>query len=435
MAKKKSRKKLFIILGIFIILIAAAVFIITSGNVQKPIQVITSKVERRTITQTVSAIGKIEAETEVKISSETSGEIIFLGVKEGDTVRANQLLVKIKPDIVETQLEQYKAAAESSKMEIDVRKSLRDNAQSELKRIKELYDKQFASQEEYEVKRAAYQQAEASLEASKRNYDQALASLKMIQRSASRTEIFSPINGVVTKLEVEKGEKVVGVAQMTGTEIMIISDLGVMNSMVEVDENDIVLVKVGDTARIQVDAMPDQVFNGTVIEIGHSAIVNQVGTQDQVTNFKVKVRFVDHDGRLRPGMSSNVDIETNTRQNIMTVPLQSVTVRDTKEKAKPEGGDDAIKKTEGNDSKDKKTIAEKKLERPPSVVFVKEGNKAKMINVKTGISDKGFIEIQEGLKDNDEVISGTYMAISKLLKDGSPIIVDTNLTKRKFDSK
>jgi len=424
MAKKKSKKKVYLTLSFLVIIIAAIIIFLVAGKSDAAISVTVSKVEKKTITQTVTAIGKIEAETEVKISSETSGEIVFLAVKEGDTVKANSLLARIKPDIIETQLEQYKAAAEAAKVQIDARKLARERAKSELNRVSELYAKKFASTDEFEAATNNFDQSEKNYQSALYQYEQALATLKQIQRSADRTTIFSPINGIVTKLSVEKGEKVVGTAQYAGTEMMVISDLSVMNSIVEVDENDITMVKIGDTARVEIDAIQDVIYKGTVIEVGHSAIQSSLGTQDQVTNFQVKIRLLDKEARLRPGMSCNVDIETETHENVLAIPLQSVTVRDSKLETAPDVGSQDIKAVEKEDKK-------KKVERPASVVFVKDGKKVKMATVKTGISDKGFIEITEGLKEGEEIVSGSYMAVSKLLKDGSVIKIDSLSKKKK----
>ncbi len=425
MGKGKSKKKriilVFTVLAIFLLVLLAFVF---SGK-NDVIKVTTSKVERRTILQTVSAIGKIEPETKVKISSETSGEIIYLGVREGDTVRVGQLLVRIKPDIFETQLEQFKAAADAAKVQIESALAEKVRSESELKRITELYQKEFASKQEFELAKANFERAVAAYNASLSNYQQALAAYRQMQKSFERTTIFSPINGVVTSLSVEKGEKVVGTAQMAGTEIMQIADLSVMNAIVEVDENDIVNVKVGDSADIEVDAIPDEVFKGIVLETGHSAIASRLGTQDEVTNFKVKIRFLRPDKRLRPGMSCNTEIQTNKRENVLAVPLQAVTVRMEGLSAKTDVVSGDIEKEE--------EVAKVKKKNPPSVVFLNEKGKAKMIQVKTGISDKGYIEIIEGLKEGQEIVTGSFMAVSKQLKDGSPIKVDT--TKHGFKKK
>jgi len=420
MTKKKKGKKivLFSVIG-FIVLIA--VLAVIFNNTEKPIMVSTSVVTKRTISQNVTAIGKIQPETEVKVSSEAAGEIIFLGPREGDSVKIGQILVRIKPDIIETQLEQFKAAADATKMEINIRKAEKDRLQSELQRLTELYEKEYVSKQDFERAKSTYDQALSSYRASLSHYDQAVATLKQFQRSADRTTIFSPINGIVTKLDVEKGEKVVGTAQFQGTELMRISNLNVMNAVVDVDENDIVLVKVGDTAKIEIDAFPNRIFDGLVYEIGHSAKQNQLGTQDQVTNFEVKVRILDKELRLRPGMSCSVDIVTETRYDVLSVPLQAVTVRKNDEQADNDNSNASVQVT-----KEKKEKASK----PKSIVFKRNGDKAKVTNVETGISDKGYIEIIKGLKSNDVVISGSYMAVSKQLSDGSKIIIEQKEKKK-----
>lgn len=415
MARKKSRKRVFILISVIVILLFLIFLAFIFGNKNEVIAVTTAKVERRTIIQTVSAVGKIEPETKVKISSETSGEIIYLGVREGDTVRAGQLLVRIKPDIIETQLEQFKSAAESAKLQTEAQLAEKIRAESDLKRIAELYKKDFASKQEFETAKANFERATATYNASLANYSQALAQYKQMQKSLERTTISSPINGIVTKLEVEKGEKVVGTAQMAGTTIMEIADLSTMNAIVEVNENDIVYVKIGDTANIEIDAIPNEIFKGFVIETGHSAITTQSLSQDQTTNFKVKIRLISPDKRLRPGMSCNVEIITTTKENVLAVPLQSVTTRLEEENAEIEvnTGGSVEKITEKNLKAIKST--------PPSIVFINDNGKAKKVTVKTGISDRGFIEIIEGLREGQEVISGSFMAVSKLLKDGSAI--------------
>ncbi len=439
MAKKKSKKKLFITLAVFGVVIIAIIGFAMASRGSKTVEVQTAKIERRTITQTVTAVGKIAAETKVTVASETSGEIVELPIKEGDTVRSGQLLARIKPDIIESQLEQSQAATESSQKEIDVRRSIRDKAKLEFDRTKDLYDKKFASKSEYDVAKAALDQAESSLAASQSGYKQSKAQLKQTQRNAARTVLHSPMDGVVTKLNVEKGDKVVGTNMMAGTEMMVVSDLGVMNAEVEVDENDIVLVKIGDTTKVFVDAIPDQTINGVVLEIGHSAITSSTGTQDQTVNFKVKIRITDSESKLRPGMSCNVEIQTKKAENVLSAPLIAVTTRDGKESDKgpgvggpaggapPQGGE-APKGDNPGETKDAKAERneelKKKREKVTSAVFVLEGNTVRLTTVKTGISDKGYIEILEGLKEGDEIVSGSHLAINKQLKDGYTVKVN-----------
>ena len=423
MAKKNSKKRLYIILTIIILVALISVLYGIFGKSDDSIAVTTTKVARRTIVQKVSAVGKIEPETEVKISSEASGEIIYLGVKEGDTVKTGQILIKIKPDIIESQLEQYKSAANAAKVEIDVAKTEMERTEAELKRINELYSKDFASKQELDFAKAAYEKAVAGYHASLARYNQALSALKQMKRNAERTTIYSPISGIVTKVDVEKGEKVVGTAQFQGTELLRVANLDIMNALVDVDENDIVLVHKGDTADIEIDALQDHIFKGIVIEIGHSAEIGQLGTADQVVNFKVKIRLISKDSRLRPGMTCNVEIATDKKENVLAVPLTAVTVR--RDKAKEMKNDNEriqMKKDESDAIKAK---------HPPSIVFVRKGNKAESRLVKTGISDEGYIEIIDGLKEGEEIISGNFMAVSKLLKDGSKIKV-TSFGKEKF---
>ncbi|HPU23135.1 MAG TPA: efflux RND transporter periplasmic adaptor subunit, partial [Candidatus Kapabacteria bacterium] len=280
MAKRKNNKK-GIIIGITIAILAlAGIALVIFGRGEQAIAVTVEEVSKRTITQTVSAVGKIQPETEVKISSQTSGEVIFLGVKEGERVKARQLLARINPDIVETQLEQVKASVEAAKIDIDARASEKERATNDFYRAKELFDKKFISKQEFDNYKASYDLAMSSYRAAMARYEQAKATLRQFERSLARTSIYSPIDGVVTSLSVELGEKVVGTEMMMGTEMMRISDLNVMNAAVDVDENDIVYLKLGDTAYVELDAIPDRKFKGVVLEISHSAKVSSLGTQN-----------------------------------------------------------------------------------------------------------------------------------------------------------
>lgn len=429
MAKKKSKLRIFIIISIVLVFILVVLLPFFSKKGDDVIEVQLGKVEKRTIIQTVSAIGTIEPEIEVKISSETSGEIIYLGVEEGDTVKAGQLLVKIKPDIVQSQLNQYSAAAEAQKMEIDAADAEKVRAKADFDRKTDLYKKEFISKQEYDQVKSNFQKAESNYMAALQRYKQSLAGLSQVRSSFSRTTIAAPMKGVVTKKDIEIGEKVVGTAQMQGTEMMRISDLNVMNAVVEVDENDIVLVSIGDTAIIEVDALRDEVIRGYVIEIGHSAITSGQGTQDQVKNFKVKIRVIKPDPRLRPGMSCNVEIQTETRHNVLAVPIQAVTSRDTSLEDTPDIAENrGPRKVEDESDKGFK-------KKPDPVVFIKDGNIARKIKVKTGISDKDYYEIISGLKEKQEIISGSFMTVSKLLKDSSLIRPEDPMKMKKGDLK
>ena len=413
MAKKTSKGKVIFITLVIASVVAAGLYILTKDKSQA-ISVRTQKVEKRTITQKVNAIGKLNPETEVKISSEASGEIISLPVMEGDTVKKGQLLARIKPDIIETQLQQYQAALDASKTDIDYQKSSLERAEYEFDRVRELYKDEYVSKQDLDRAKTNLDQTRSQYQNSLARYEQAKASLKQIQRNASRTTITSPIDGIVTSLNVEKGEKVLGTVQNMGTEMMIISDLSVMNTNVDVDENDIVLISLGDTSNIEIDAFPDRIFKGVVQEIGHSAKLSAQSSQDQVTNFEVKIRLLDLDPKMRPGMSCNVDIETETRNDVVAVPLQSVTVR-----VNTGSGEERSKIRKVNND----TGEEPK---PQTVVFKVEGDIVKSVNVETGISDQGFIELTEGLEEGAEIVSGSFTAISKELYDGAKINISNN---------
>ncbi len=323
---KKSRKRLLWLIPVVIFITIGVMMMFSSGK-EGPIEVSVEQVEARTITQTVSAIGKLQPEVMVKISSEASGEIIYLGVRDGATVKPGQLLVRIKPDMMQSMLAQTRAAAEASRMSITVAKAEVDRTEADLKRVTELYKKTFASREEFDRATAAFQSAAARLAQAQADYDRARGALQETQVNVNRTTITAPMGGTVTYLGVENGEKVVGTAQMQGTEIMRIADLSTMNAWVDVDENDVALIAVGDTARIKVDALADLTVRGVVYEISHSPKVSGQGTQEEVVNFQVRIRIIDPEHRMRPGMSCSVDIETDTRNNVVAVPIQSVTVR------------------------------------------------------------------------------------------------------------
>lgn len=416
MAKKKNSKMKWILITLIPIILIITAYQIFFKKGDDSIEVTTAKVGKKTIIQKVSAVGNIKPETEVKISSETSGELIFLGVQEGDTVSKGQILARVKPDIIETQLKQQEAALDAAKMDIEFQKANVEQTKAIFLRTKELYEKEFASKQDLENAKANYDKSVSQYQSSLARFEQSQASLSQIKRSADRTTIYSPIDGVVTSLAVELGEKILGTAQFQGTEIMKVADLNVINAIVEVDENDIVLIEKGDSVRIEIDAFKNKTFNGYVLEIGHSAIVSNTGSQDQVTNFEVKVRLADYNRKIRPGMSCAVKIETETRKDVLSVPLGAVTVRTNIAKSdEAEGGGRNRGKSNGS-QKDK--FEEMK---PKPVVFVKEDNLAIMRKVEVGISDNGFIEITKGLKEGEEIISGNYAAVSKELSDSSKI--------------
>jgi len=401
------------------------------GNVP---EVSTEKAVQRTIVETVSASGKVQPEVEVKLSSEVSGEIVQLSVKEGDIVKKGQLLCKVKPDILMSGYNQAVASLNSQRAKLEsTRQQLRQteasfrNIEANYKRNTELYKQKVLSTAEYEASRAEYLSAKANLEAMRQNVvgaeygvDQAQALVKEASDNLARTTIYAPVDGVVSKLEVELGERVVGTAQMAGTEIMRIANMNTMEVNVDVNENDINRVSLNDPAEIEIDAFRDKKFRGTVTEIASSA--NTTGTSaEQVTNFTVKVRILPesyaevmkntgNSSPFRPGLSATVDIQTKESTGL-AVPIQSVTTReDEKQKAA------ASQKTEADSSSEPKS--------PASVneyVFVYQNGKVKQTKVKTGIQDDSYISILSGLKEGDEVVSRPFSAISKTLKDNMEV--------------
>ena len=424
MARKKSKKGLFIILGLLVLIVVIAMSWFAMMSKDATIYVSVEPVAKRTIVQTVSAIGKIQPEFMVKVSSEASGEIMFLGVRDGDTVSKGQLLVRIQPDILETQLEQNRATAEASKMSINIAKAELDRTDADMKRVTELYKKDYASREEMDRAKAAYQSAAARYTQTQADYTRSLGALKQTQATASRTTITSPMSGVVTYLAVEQGEKVVGTAQMQGTEIMRISNLGIMNTWVDVDENDVALISLGDTARIRVDALSDKSYKGVVYEVSHSPKTTGAGSQEEVVNFQVRIRIVDADPRMRPGMSVSVDIETEIKTDVISVPIQAVTVKHNE--GQSEEGDWRVTER-GADAAQKKN-------RPKSMVWLTNGQTVEAREIETGISDQGFIEIISGLKEKEKVVTAPYQAVSKLLKPGTKVkIEDKDARKERFD--
>lgn len=289
---------------------------------------------------------------------------------------------------------------------------------SEYNRIKGLFAKGLASEQELEAAKSNYLQNEGSYESQIASVKQAKAALKEAQEQLDKTEIYSPIDGTVTSLNVELSERVMGSSFSVGTHIMTVADLSKMEARVEVDENDVVLVSVGDTTRVEIDAFGDKKFLGAVSQIGNSAQTTGAGTQDEVVNFEVRIRLLELDSKIRPGMSCDTDIETETRENVIAVPIQSVTARIDKKEDGPEGEENGKKV---------------KREKPQEVVFLADGNKAKKIEVSTGISDDNYIEIKSGLEGGEKVVSGPYRAISKEIEEGSTLMIpkDKKEEKRK----
>jgi len=413
--QKKSKKKLFIFGGLGLLGIVIVLLVIFQGNKEEIINVQTEKVEKRTITQTVSATGKINPEFKVVITPEVTGEIVQLPVKEGQAVKKGDLLIKIKADAYVAQKQRSEATLSAAKSALAQRKAELDKITSDYNRMKELHAKKLASDADLETAKSTYLSTAAGYEASKANVQQSEASLKETIESLNKTTIYSPMAGVITQLNVELGERVLGSGFSQGTDIMTVSDLGSMEARVDVDENDVVLISVGDTAYIKVDAFGDKDFKGIVTQIGNSAKTSGLGTQEQVVNFEVRIRVMNLENNLRPGMSCNADIRTETVQNVISVPLQSVTAR----------GDFNMPQEAGGEEESMAKVEKKaNNNRPEEIVFIVANGKAKSQKVKTGLSDDNYIEIAEGLKGGEEVVSGSYRAISRELKNGSLVKVE-----------
>ncbi|MCC7301531.1 MAG: efflux RND transporter periplasmic adaptor subunit [Bacteroidia bacterium] len=409
------------------------------------LEVETAKVEKRSVVESVSANGKIQPEVEVKISSDVPGEITELNVKEGDMVKKGDLLLKIKPDIFQSNLDRMIAAVNTSKA--NLANSLARYEQMKVKfkndsisysRSAKLYNSGTISQSEFETAKTLYETSKGevvaawqSVKASEFTVMSSEASLKEANENLTKTTIVAPVDGRIIRLNVEKGEKIVGTSQMAGTELMVLASSNEMEVSVEVNESDIVKVHLKDTALVEVDAYLNRKFKGIVTEIAHSA--NTIGiSADQVTNFVVKIRILqdsykDLDNPFRRGMSATVDILTKYANNVISVPIQSVTVRsdsafmDKKdgegEQSMEEVGD--LEVTHNDTKQDKKEIKSKGEE----CVFLLVDGKAKLVKVKTGIQDEDFMEILEGLKEGDVVIAGPYTVVARHLKDGDEVTV------------
>ncbi len=430
---KRSRKKLYWIVGILLLVAVAVVGLGMSKKREKPILVTTDKAFRKTITQLVTATGKIQPEVEVKISPEVSGEIIELPVKEGQIVHKGDLLLRIKPDAYRAQVEQQQSALSSARATSVTQKAQLAKAEADYARAKNLFESHLIPESDRKTAQTNYEMAQSVLNASQFEVQRAEGALRQIDDALSKTTIVAPTDGSISSLTSRLGERVVGTSQFAGTEVMRIADLNYMEARVNVNENDIVNVKVGDVARISVDAYPDRKITGVVREIASTAMTNNAGTQEQVTNFEVKIRVSDRSVTLRPGMSTTADIETDTVKNVIAVPIQSVTVRSTDSKLSPEEREkqtaQSVAKEDDNKAEVSNQTLEKQKEREQRerlqrVVFIKNGDKVRMQKVETGIADTSFIEIKSGIKPGDEVVSGSYTAISRKLKDGAKVEIE-----------
>ncbi|TRX65842.1 efflux RND transporter periplasmic adaptor subunit [Carboxylicivirga sp. M1479] len=406
---------------ISIVVIFAIILVLVIGKKQGWIgqeyqeKVLAEKAQLRTLTESITANGKIKPMVEVKISSDVSGEILELSIKEGEEVKQGQVLARIQPDIYERNYEKMEASLKSAEANVQQAKAQLQQKKLNYNRNKQLWQEKTISESDFEQIESEYEIAKAnhaSAEASLRNSS---ASLKEAKDNLNRTTIYAPMDGTISRLNVEKGERVVGTAQFEGTEMMTLANLHQMEVLVDVNENDIIRVSQYDTCLIEVDAYLKQNFKGIVTQIANSA-KTQGTSADQITNFEVRVLILpqsyehliaENENNIypfRPGMSATVDIQTNTRYNTLTVPIQSVTTRP-----------DSIQ----SDSTKIEVDKDKRIE----VVFVVEDGKAIQKQIIAGVQDNKHIEVLEGLNVDDEVISGPYSAISRKLKNETAIQV------------
>jgi HlyD family secretion protein len=414
--RKRSMRTILIVVGGFVLLIA--LIAILAGGKKDAIVVQTEKVGYHTVTEEVQATGKIQPQVMVKVSPQVSGEIMELPFKEGDHVKKGDLVAKIKALVFQEQYDAAEAGYNSAKAQVEQQRANMIQAEANLKRGKKLNELHLMSDQDYDAAKAAYASSVAAVNAADYTSKAAEGQMRQLQESLNWTSVLSPMDGVVTSLISQLGEKVVGTASFAGTEMMDISDLSLMNAMVDVDENDVVNIKLGDSVKISIDAFPDRVFTGKVIEIANSAKLSGTGTQDQSTNFTVKVRLDDFGAQdLRPGMSCTARIQTQTKPNVLAVPLMSVTRRDNEDAQAADSLKKLREANKGTFHEDDESLA---------IVFIVNKDTAKSVTVKTGISDNNYVEILSGLKGGEEVVKGNFRAVSKELENGKLVKVDNS---------
>ncbi len=441
--RKPSRAKWFVLAGIGLLGALGGAAYYKNKNADKGFVITTDKAVIKTITQLVNATGKIQPEVEVKIAPEVSGEIVDLPLREGAVVKKGDLLVRIKPDNYRYQLDQREADLAATRASSVQSKAQLMKLQQDLARTDELFRKNLISESDYAATKASVDAAQAGYENSIAQIRRAEGLLKQAQDQLEKTVIFSPMDGTVSSRTSEVGERVAATGQFNAAEVMRVADLSNMEVRVNVNENDVVNVKVGDKARIMIDAYPNRKFSGEVKEIASAAKTQGLNTQEEVTNFQVKIRIANKDIALRPGMSATVDIETKTVENVIAVPIQSVTVRSREgsktidqlaaardAKAKESKGEGAASAVNEKQQRERERTDRESLQR---VVFLREGDKVKMVPVETGIGDTTHMEIKSGLKVGDEVVSGPFSVITRSLKDDAKVRLEPK--KKKDESK
>jgi HlyD family secretion protein len=409
-----KKKKIIIILAVAVVVV---IFVLANlmKSGEKTYKVESEDIKKGEISSVVSASGRILPKRTVKISAYVPGEIVELPVEDGDWVKKGQLLVQLDPASYQAAMDQYRAQKKVAQANLE-------QAQMVFDRQKELFERKLTSQEEYD-------RALTSLNVSKAQFEQSNAALEKARDDFSKTRITSPMTGVVTELNAEVGEIVmIGTMNNPGTVIMTISDLSEIEVEVEVDETDIANVKLGQDTKIEIDAFPDTSYKGEVTEIGNTAKISGYATQEQVTNFMVKVLLLEEVSGIKPGMSASVDITTDKRMEVLKAPIACVVMRkvnsDSLEKEEEEVKGSEAKASEGEEEEEKAEEKEEEKEEKKDVegIFVIENEKAKFVPVETGISDEQNIEIISGLKEKDEIIIGPYKTL-RTIKDGNKVKV------------
>lgn len=428
----KKNKTLLILVVITVLAIVLAIIGKKAGwfGKEETFKVAVEEGKYRTIIQTVNANGKIQPETEVKLAPDVSGEIVELNVKEGDYVHEGKLLAKIKPDVYISARERASATVHSVKARMTQAQAQFIKAKLNYERNRKLYKQKAISEADFENAEATYKSAKADVDASRFSMMSSEASLKEAEENLIKTSIYAPMSGTVSKLNVEKGERVVGTSMMAGTEMMRIANLNKMEVLVEVNENDIIRVQKGDTAVVEVDAYLGDKFEGVVTEIANSASTSGVAV-DQVTSFNVKVRLIRDSYKklitdanpnpFRPGMSATLDIQTTRKEHVLSIPIQAVTTRT-----------DTLGQMNSDQEEDMVTPNDEKTK---EVVFVVEEPYALMKEVKTGIQDDNFIEVISGIVPKEKVVIAPYSVIAKKLQDSSRVEIVTKKALFKVSKK
>ncbi len=407
-----TRKKIIIISAIVAVSAIAIVILSTNGNEEEAIEVRTAKVNRQKIVETVTATGQIQPQTQVKISADVAAKITRLDVKEGDWVEKGQFLVQLDRERFLASVESAEANLRATEADANLVRQNMIKSEKDYNRIKELFEKNLESQAAMDQAVAAYAVERARHQSALEQVDRARATLKQAQDDLSKTTIHAPMEGTISQLNKEVGEIALG-SQFQEDVIMIISNLSGMEAQVDVDENDIVSIQLGDSATIEVDALSGQIFKGMVSEIANSAKITASGTADQKTEFEVKIAIDQPGGLLRPGMTASADIVTDIRENALVVPLQSVAVR-TPQQLGSTGGQDSTESEKYIPDKDGFV----------QVVFVVNDSRVIARQVETGIQSETHIEINDGLAEEDEIVTGNYRAISQLLQNNSRVKIE-----------